>query len=101
MDTYGSRARHFAEILEQSPAGGERISPAAPHLWAELDFAIRHEMAIETEDFTRRRTDLGLSLAAAGVAMPRSLDAWQLPAVPGHMAAAPPRGPSLMQRSAT
>jgi glycerol-3-phosphate dehydrogenase len=101
MDTYGGRARHFAPILDQCPTWGHAISPGAPHIWAELAFAVHHEMVVRPDDFTRRRTDLGLLMAAEGVAAPSSLHTWEPPAALAPMLAAPRRDPSPMHRSAT
>ncbi len=65
--TYGSRSKHvleplrerksLAEPLPGSP--GHRMVPGSPNLLAaEVEFAIRHEMAMTVEDFLLRRSGL-------------------------------------------
>ena len=65
-DTYGSRSARFVGLLREQSVWGAEISEALPHIWAEVVFAIRHEMAVEPEDFLTRRSDFSLRLAAAG-----------------------------------
>ena len=56
--TYGSRWRAVLEPIRQTPRLGETLPGLPPILAAEVDFAIRHEMAMEVEDFLLRRSGL-------------------------------------------
>jgi glycerol-3-phosphate dehydrogenase len=56
--TYGSRWRHVLEPIRQNPALAERLAGNPPLLAAEVQFAIRSEMAANVEDFMIRRSGL-------------------------------------------
>jgi glycerol-3-phosphate dehydrogenase len=75
-DTYGARAAAFVTLLRERPDWARRIAAPLPHVWAEVGFAMRHEMAVCADDFLRRRGDLALRLAAEGLDVPPSLNAW-------------------------
>lgn len=56
--TYGSRWRHVLEPLRERKSQAEPL-PGSPNLLAaEVEFAIRHEMAMTVEDFLLRRSGL-------------------------------------------
>jgi glycerol-3-phosphate dehydrogenase len=56
--TYGSRWRQVLEPIRESPALAEPLAGNPPLLRAEVHFAIRHEMAVNVEDFLVRRSGL-------------------------------------------
>jgi glycerol-3-phosphate dehydrogenase len=60
--TYGSRWPEVLELVRQDEALAETLPGSPPLLAAEVEFAIRHEMAVTPEDFLLRRS--GLSWAA-------------------------------------
>ncbi len=70
LQTYGSRAPHLFRAIRDDPEGREPIVPGLPHVWAELPFAIEHEMAVRPEDYLWRRTDLALQAAARARPIP-------------------------------
>lgn len=56
--TYGKRCPAIFEIIKNSPQMGKPICSAQPHLWAELDYAIKYEKAKTPEDWFERRTSI-------------------------------------------
>ena len=56
--TYGSRWREVLGPIRESPALAEPLPGNPPLLAAEVQFAIRHEMAANVEDFLVRRSGL-------------------------------------------
>jgi glycerol-3-phosphate dehydrogenase len=60
--TYGSRWPEVLELVREEEALAETLPGSPPLLAAEVEFAIRHEMAVTPEDFLLRRS--GLSWAA-------------------------------------
>ncbi len=54
--TYGSRWRQVLEPTRERPALAELLPGTPALLAAEVDFAIRHEMALTAEDFLLRRS---------------------------------------------
>jgi glycerol-3-phosphate dehydrogenase len=66
LNTYGSRALLFVDLLAEEPAGAQRIAPPLPFIRAEAVFSMRYEMATCAEDFTERRTDLALRAHVEG-----------------------------------
>lgn len=69
---YGTEARFVEDIALAEPALAEPIAPELPYLWAEVVFAIRHEMARTVSDIlTRRIPARFLHAAAAAQAAPR------------------------------
>ncbi len=101
MDTYGGRSRLFVPLLDERPDLAKPISDAAPHTWVEVAFAMEREMAVKPEDFTRRRTDLELSLAAAGASMPSFSHDGRCPVASDAVPTPRSRGAAVEQRSAT
>jgi glycerol-3-phosphate dehydrogenase len=70
LNTYGSRAQLFVDLLAEEPAWHEQIAPPLPFIRAEAVFSMRYEMATCAQDFAERRTDLALRAEVEG----RSLD---------------------------
>lgn len=71
---YGSNAERLVDGIAADPVLAERFAPHLPVTRAEVEYAVREEMALTLEDFMERRSrlllwqpDNGLS-AAAGVA---------------------------------
>jgi len=56
--TYGSRWQQVLGPIRESPALAEPLAGNPPLLTAEVQFAIRHEMAANVEDFLVRRSGL-------------------------------------------
>ena len=56
--TYGSRWQQVLGPIRESPALAEPLAGNPPLLRAEVQFAIRHEMAANVEDFLVRRSGL-------------------------------------------
>jgi glycerol-3-phosphate dehydrogenase len=56
--TYGSRWKQVLGPLRETPALGEPLAGNPSLLAAEIQFAIRHEMAVNVEDFLVRRSGL-------------------------------------------
>ena len=61
---YGSDWPSLAELAHSDATAAARIDPQLPFIWAEVDFAVRFEMALELEDVSRRRLPLDLLLSA-------------------------------------
>jgi glycerol-3-phosphate dehydrogenase len=72
--TYGSRSAIFPELFLEIPHWRTKIVKGLPHVWAEVAFAIRHEMATVPSDFLERRTDLAVCAMAEGTALPAELN---------------------------
>jgi glycerol-3-phosphate dehydrogenase len=66
LDTYGSRAALFADLLAEEPAWRDRLAPPLPFILAEAVFSMRSEMATCAQDFAERRTDLALRAEVEG-----------------------------------
>jgi glycerol-3-phosphate dehydrogenase len=58
---YGVRARLLAERIAASPTLGERMQPDLPYVWAEVEFAIEHDLARTVDDVLSRRVPLLLT----------------------------------------
>ncbi len=58
IETYGSRLMDVLEYVQDTPEGDRRILPNLPYVWAELAYALEHEMAMTLNDFMIRRTHL-------------------------------------------
>ena len=68
---YGVRARVLGEAIAKDRAAGARINPDLPYVWAEIDFAVEHDLARTITDVLARRVplllvgrDQGLDVAA-------------------------------------
>jgi glycerol-3-phosphate dehydrogenase len=69
--TYGGRARDVAALVAHDPALGQTMQADLPHIWAEVVFAARRDLARTVEDTLARRLPLlllgrerGLDVAA-------------------------------------
>jgi glycerol-3-phosphate dehydrogenase len=80
---YGVRARILGAAIAADRAAGARINPDLPYVWAEIDFAVTHDLARTITDVLARRVplllvgrDQGLDVAAAVAARMAPLLAW-------------------------
>jgi glycerol-3-phosphate dehydrogenase len=55
---YGSRAPLLARRIAEEPALGARLDRELPYVWAEIEFAARHDLARTVEDVLARRVPL-------------------------------------------
>jgi glycerol-3-phosphate dehydrogenase len=55
---YGSRALELGAMIQAERALGERIDRELPYVWAEVDFAAKHDLARTVEDVLARRVPL-------------------------------------------
>jgi glycerol-3-phosphate dehydrogenase len=55
---YGTRAHLLATRITEDRALGERLDPELPYVWAEIEFAARHDLARTVEDVLARRVPL-------------------------------------------
>ncbi|MDB4953972.1 MAG: dependent oxidoreductase [Myxococcales bacterium] len=55
---YGSRAIEIGTAITADRALGERLDHELPYVWAEVDFAARHDLARTVEDVLARRVPL-------------------------------------------
>ena len=58
MLNYGSNYQTILKLIKSSPKLGDRISEKTENVYAQLDHAIEHEMAISLDDLLFRRTGL-------------------------------------------
>ncbi len=65
--TYGGRAANILAMLEADTDAREPLAPGLPHVRAELDHALRAELAVFPEDFARRRTDFAIDARVEGL----------------------------------
>ncbi len=56
LSRYGSDAEQIEALIHDNPALGERMDEALPFTFAEVIYAVRHEMARTVEDVLSRRT---------------------------------------------
>ncbi len=55
---YGTRAPLIGERIVADRTLGERLDPEVPYVWAEIEFATRHDLARTVEDVLSRRVPL-------------------------------------------
>jgi glycerol-3-phosphate dehydrogenase len=55
---YGVRASILAETIEQDEELGKPMQPDLPYVWAEIDFAVSHDLARTIDDVLSRRVPL-------------------------------------------
>jgi glycerol-3-phosphate dehydrogenase len=55
---YGARAVEIANAIVKDRSLGERLDKELPYVWAEIDFAARHDLARTIEDVLQRRVPL-------------------------------------------
>jgi glycerol-3-phosphate dehydrogenase len=67
LKEYGSDAAALQASIEREPALAEKIDPALPYTFAQVVYAVRHEMARTVEDVLSRRTRALLLDAAAAL----------------------------------
>ena len=91
---YGVRARLLAESIAADRTLGERMNPDIPYLWAEVDFAVRHDRARTVDDVLARRAplllvgrDQGLDVCERVAARMASLLGWSAEETARHVAA--------------
>jgi glycerol-3-phosphate dehydrogenase len=68
--TYGSRWREVLEPMREQKSLAEPLPGSPTLLAAEVDFAIRHEMALKVDDFLLRRSGLSWKACALPEAAP-------------------------------
>jgi len=68
--TYGSRWPAVLAPIGGNPSLGETLPGSPALLAAEVEFAIRHEMAVRVEDFLLRRSGLNWAACTLGEAAP-------------------------------
>ena len=57
---YGSRTQEVLHLLQSRTDLLQLLVPGMPDIWAEAEFAVRSEMAVEPDDILLRRTHVGL-----------------------------------------
>jgi glycerol-3-phosphate dehydrogenase len=55
---YGTRSLELGAAIAGDRALGERLDPELPYVWAEIEFAARHDLARTVEDVLARRVPL-------------------------------------------
>lgn len=55
---YGTRAPLIAARIQADAALGKRLDPELPYVWAEVEFAVTHDLARTVEDVLGRRVPL-------------------------------------------
>jgi glycerol-3-phosphate dehydrogenase len=68
--TYGSRWREVLEPVREQKSLAEPLPGSPGLLAAEVDFAVRHEMALKVEDFLLRRSGLSWKACMMSEAVP-------------------------------
>jgi len=61
LDTYGTRAEAIAALIAVDRGLATRLDARHPHVRAEVVHALRHEMALELEDWFWRRTRMAFA----------------------------------------
>jgi glycerol-3-phosphate dehydrogenase len=81
---YGPDAATVLSLAGQEPEMGRRIVPGRPYIWAEVPYAIQHEMALTLSDVLTRRThiihedrDQGMGVAADVAALMARTLGWE------------------------
>ena len=64
---YGSNAERLVDSIAADPVLAERLAPSLPVTRAEVEYAVREELALTVEDFMERRSRLLLWAADNGV----------------------------------
>jgi glycerol-3-phosphate dehydrogenase len=65
--TYGVNAPRLAEMIAQDRRLGARIDPEMPYVWAQVDHAVRTELAATVDDVLGRRVPLLLMARDQGL----------------------------------
>jgi glycerol-3-phosphate dehydrogenase len=58
VGVYGARASILAASIAANRALGERMNPDLPYVWAEVEFAVEHDLARTVDDILSRRAPL-------------------------------------------
>ena len=58
MRRHGKRVVEILNDIDSDPSLAERITPAAPFIYADLLFCARSEMVVQLDDLLRRRLPL-------------------------------------------
>lgn len=66
---YGVRARILAAQIAANRDEGKRLDPEVPYVWAEIEFAVRHDLAVTLEDVLGRRVPLLLTSRDQGLSL--------------------------------
>lgn len=66
---YGSRAVLLGQMIAADRTLGERLDRELPYVWAEIDFAAKHDLARTVEDVLARRVPLLLTSRDQGLAV--------------------------------
>ena len=64
---YGVRAAILAEMITARGELGQKMQPDLPHVWAEVEFAARHDLARTIDDVLARRIPLLLVAKGQGL----------------------------------
>ncbi len=64
---YGSRALLLGQMIAADRTLGERLDRELPYVWAEIDFAAKHDLARTVEDVLARRVPLLLTSRDQGL----------------------------------
>jgi glycerol-3-phosphate dehydrogenase len=83
---YGTRAHLLAARIARDPALAERLDRELPYVWAEVEFAAKHDLARTVEDVLARRVplllvsrDQGLGVCERVAGVLGDVFAWTLP----------------------
>jgi len=68
---YGSNYTEVLDMLKEKPELCQRIVNDLPYIWAELHYAVEHEMTMMLSDFFFRRTRIGYEDWNQGIAVSR------------------------------
>lgn len=66
---YGTRAPALAALIAADPLLGRRLDSELPYVWAEIDFAVQHDLALTLDDVLERRVPLLLTASDQGLAI--------------------------------
>ena len=64
---YGVRARILVQAIAKRPDLGQRMVPDLPNVWAEVEFAVQHDLARTIDDVLSRRTLILLTARDQGL----------------------------------
>ncbi|MEM9488750.1 MAG: glycerol-3-phosphate dehydrogenase [Myxococcota bacterium] len=64
---YGTRARILIEAIDRNSDLGLRMQPDLPYVWAEVEFAVTHDLARTVDDVMSRRLPLLLVASDMGL----------------------------------
>jgi glycerol-3-phosphate dehydrogenase len=93
VTTYGTNGERMVEGIAAEPSLGERCAPGSPVTRAEVEYAVREEMALTLQDFLDRRARLflwdpgnGLDEAATAARIMARLLGWSAARVSSEVA---------------